>query len=856
MATYNELKQRISELKSRTGRSSISPGDTFGLVEELLDKLEGVDMNAASMSVQKTYSSYAAMTADNNPTGDDGRVLKSGQLVAVDNEDNVSENAIYRFLKPGWEKVDRLGDLTAYAKTGGSEKTVKDVEDEIVQLAGDIFVPNIFFEQGTLNDTDGGDLPATNRVRSHFLNYELYSGFKISGDYEFLSVRGWDREKNYISSLSAEMRMASLQEIRLTDRTDIAYIKLIIKRKDNGNLTPGDFNVEVIGLKRTVDQRIDQRTLPVLTFDASLLTIPGINIRLDGTEETSTTDSTDYTNCEGYDILEIEMLRRPTVPRFGVSFYERNKSFIKSYPRLTGEDGSVLVGYDVPENAAFFRVGYDKSETTPFTAKLIKIKDEYSEYSEIVPDRVNHAGIFAATGKMWKVAGDNNSATDFINIENIDKIRLPMRAGTSLTTMSGIAFYDIDKNYITGYTRPYSPVNLTYAFVTHNVPEGAAYMRSTWCSDDFLAEHPDFPEYKITLITSAKKEQGLSYQTAQRVKELESKVKVLPFYISGDFSQNYDFDYTGPTGSAMASQTMGDVYALYDQLLSEFPDILEKNLLGYATAPNGSTNMSFPIYEYVIRKPEEPSWWGNEVPMTPPATILLSSSVHGLEKISVQALYEFINSLIRDWRENELLENLLFNFEYRIIPLANPVGYTNNTRNNARNVNINRNFAWNWESQTGDDVANKGDAPLSELETQVLANWFEINKDALLYIDFHDTLMTSNVTPGTLISYQNTLNEDIRKVYSTLIRKMSRRWIDKYDIQTNNRVLGFTSASEVACTYAHAYHITKIRNASIIEINRTLWGQSYSQTACEIHCGQVVNYLCSLIDYEVKRATI
>lgn len=850
MATYNELEQRIKELKSRTGKGSISPRETFDLMDELLSKTKGVDMTAQPLVVVKSYDTLALANADRNPINPaTNKPLALGQLISITADG--TNNAVYRLASlgsdgsPTWEKQAELGDMTNYAK-----------QTDLVQLAGDTFVNNIIFEQGNISDTTGGDIPATNRVRSHFLNYELYSGFNISGDYEFLSVRGWNREKNYIGSLSSEMRLASRQEIRLTDRTDIAYIKIIVVRKDNGDLTPGDFDVEVTGLKKTVDQRIDQRTLPVLTFDASLLTIPNINIRLNGTEETSSlADSTDFVNCEGYDILQLEMLRRPTAASFGVAFYTRGKNFIKSYPRLVGEAGSALIGYDVPANAVFFRVGYDQSEAAPFTAKLIKVKNEYS-YSEIVPERINNAGIYADTGVFWQSAGDTSSATDFLNIENIDKIKLPMRAGTSLTTRSGIAFYDVDKNYMTGYIRPYSPVNLTYAIMTYNVPEGAVYMRSTWCSDDFLSEHPDFPEYKITLINSAKKELGLVYQTTQRVKELESKVKVLPFYISGDFSKNYDFDYTGPTGNAMANQTMEDVYALYDQLLSEFPEFLEKNLLGYATALNGSPNMGFPIYEYIVRKPEEPSWWGNEVPMTPPPTILLSSSVHGLEKISVQALYEFINSLLRDRRENELLENLLFNFEYRIIPLANPVGYTNSTRNNARNVNINRNFAWNWENQTGDDVAEKGDAPLSELETQVLANWFESNKDALLYIDLHDTLMTSNVTPGTLISYQTTLNEDIRKVYSTYIRKMSRRWIDRYDIQTNNRVLGFISPSEVASTHAHAYHITKILNASIIEINRTLWGHSYSQTACEIHCGQVVNYLCALIDYEIKRATI
>ncbi|MEA4916533.1 hypothetical protein, partial [Proteiniphilum sp.] len=162
MATYEELKQRIGELKSRTGRSSISPDDTFGLVEELLDKLEGVDMNAASMSVKKIYPSHAAMTADNAPVSDDGKPLKPGQLVAVNNEADVSENSVYRYLAPGWEQVDRLGDLSDYAK-----------QDDLVQLAGEKADHGYASSPKTLKDVE--EL-ASAKIPNLVLNGDLHNG--------------------------------------------------------------------------------------------------------------------------------------------------------------------------------------------------------------------------------------------------------------------------------------------------------------------------------------------------------------------------------------------------------------------------------------------------------------------------------------------------------------------------------------------------------------------------------------------------------------------------------------------------------------------------------------------------------
>lgn len=153
MATYAELQQRINELKSRTGKGSISPRETFGLMDELLAKTKGVDMTAQPLVVVKSYDTLALANADKNPVNPaTNKPLAFGQLVSVTADG--ANNAVYRLAalaadgSPTWEKQAELGDMSGYAKkeeiptditkTGGSLKTAKDLETEIVQLAGNV----------------------------------------------------------------------------------------------------------------------------------------------------------------------------------------------------------------------------------------------------------------------------------------------------------------------------------------------------------------------------------------------------------------------------------------------------------------------------------------------------------------------------------------------------------------------------------------------------------------------------------------------------------------------------------------------------------------------------------------------
>lgn len=98
-----------------------------------------------SATIRKSYNSLAEANADKTLIDPETKEkLKIGQLISVVADPNVDNNAIYRLASiatdgtPTWERQASLGDMLQYTKSGGSTKTAKDLENEIVQLVDDL----------------------------------------------------------------------------------------------------------------------------------------------------------------------------------------------------------------------------------------------------------------------------------------------------------------------------------------------------------------------------------------------------------------------------------------------------------------------------------------------------------------------------------------------------------------------------------------------------------------------------------------------------------------------------------------------------------------------------------------------
>ena len=219
MATYNELETRINELKSRTGKGSISPRETFELMDELLAKTKSVDMTAQPLVVTKSYDTLALANADKNPINTaTNKPMTAGQLMSVVADG--ANNAVYRLASlaadgtPTWEKQSELGDMTAYAKSGGSVRTLKEL-DNVVADSSLILMPDSMFSDsnswlnaGYISAQSGSVMPSAEYVYSDFYKVIPFQTLRcrdFAGSANVRKVEFFDEKMSYISHVSKDI---------------------------------------------------------------------------------------------------------------------------------------------------------------------------------------------------------------------------------------------------------------------------------------------------------------------------------------------------------------------------------------------------------------------------------------------------------------------------------------------------------------------------------------------------------------------------------------------------------------------------------------------------------------------------
>ncbi|NDL70501.1 M14 family zinc carboxypeptidase [Vreelandella alkaliphila] len=169
------------------------------------------------------------------------------------------------------------------------------------------------------------------------------------------------------------------------------------------------------------------------------------------------------------------------------------------------------------------------------------------------------------------------------------------------------------------------------------------------------------------------------------------------------------------------------VYAAFDALQGALPDYITSDVVGMSTL--GKEIRAYrlsppPFYshsEYTDEDLEYPK-------------IVLCSAIHGNEKEALLTLYHFVESVCLRWRESDFLHMFRWGVEIIILPCCNPDGVDQTLRRNANNVDLNRNFPYNWnESESG-----AGPSAGSEIETQLLMQVPALYPGALLYLDIHE----------------------------------------------------------------------------------------------------------------------
>jgi hypothetical protein len=133
-----------------------------------------------------------------------------------------------------------------------------------------------------------------------------------------------------------------------------------------------------------------------------------------------------------------------------------------------------------------------------------------------------------------------------------------------------------------------------------------------------------------------------------------------------------------------------------------------------------------------------------------PASLIIGCH-HGRECIASEAVYYTMNLLLKNYSSNDQFRTWIDQSVIIFIPLLNPHGHDIIERKNENNVDINRNYTFNWGNENGashDPLSETycGPSPLSEIESQ-LANQMKIIDD--LFLKYKNIKSSLDIHSGT-----------------------------------------------------------------------------------------------------------
>lgn len=273
----------------------------------------------------------------------------------------------------------------------------------------------------------------------------------------------------------------------------------------------------------------------------------------------------------------------------------------------------------------------------------------------------------------------------------------------------------------------------------------------------------------------------------------------------------------------LSTWTATSVYALYDNLMGRYPNIVTKKTLGYSEDASGGIDTSLPIYEYIISG-NLANYTYNEgynnstgLPVVKPSKVLFSSGIHGKVEVgAVYGLYNLIKSCVE--RKNGL-RDILANATIHCVPCANPYALNNGTSYTATGTNINRNLGFGWYAQPDQGNAMVGSEPYSANESKVYRDWLTSNSDAKLHIDFHTTQLPYVASNLKQYMFMSSPNKYMLDVYCGVVRCCADHF-ERFGTRLSTQNVHFVTSNSIATATNEAFYIAGIRNTCTLEFNK------------------------------------
>lgn len=379
--------------------------------------------------------------------------------------------------------------------------------------------------------------------------------------------------------------------------------------------------------------------------------------------------------------------------------------------------------------------------------------------------------------------------------------------------------------------------------------------RNTWCRLIFNSVSRDF---FLRATSSVVNNEGDIQVGRIFVSNNRSSVKVLDI---GDFSINgieagnprsnlTEANYIAVNGITDASYVQPDLsgfewiatalhsqmYALYDDLVTRFPDYVTRILLGNDTIGN-------PIYRYDFTPPLFNTGRSSV------AKIILTSGHHGYEKAGIYVTYSALKEICERWSEDEHLETLRWGVHFIVVPIVNPYGFDNNTRYNERSVDPERNYTAGWEQGDPDPDSGqyRGVSPLSEPSAQYIDAILKNNTDAIYFCSFH------NMQSDTNFIWNSSASEFGINLANRLSSRLTVAWSKRYTWATAGNHLGYSDrtapfgSSAMLSTYGYGIQggIFEISRRAGMAGDTTLWGSLVATLGTETF----INWLLLNLEY-------
>lgn len=185
-------------------------------------------------------------------------------------------------------------------------------------------------------------------------------------------------------------------------------------------------------------------------------------------------------------------------------------------------------------------------------------------------------------------------------------------------------------------------------------------------------------------------------------------------------------------GNTDAHANANYIWGLYDALMADPYKVQKKEVQ--------NNDGTFANYVYEISTREYPTDglyaenYGADPQIKKPKYLILTG-IHGDERKTCLSTYKFVRDVLRG---HNVPQSFREGVTLCVMPVGNPSGIDEFKRYNDNNVDINRNFGWNWKEGTDSYGGTWGTSAASEKETQAIVNWLNSHSDADLFIDFHN----------------------------------------------------------------------------------------------------------------------